>query len=51
VPTVCEHTMNKDGGILINVSRGIIYAGTAKDFAEKANNEARKCQEQMKVYL
>ncbi len=51
VPTVCENAMNKDGGILINVSRAVIYAGSGPDFAEKANAAAREYQQQMAAYL
>lgn len=51
VPTVCENAMNKDGGILINVSRGIIYVSSDLDFAEKAKQAAKDYQEQMAVYL
>ncbi|OJW84652.1 MAG: orotidine 5'-phosphate decarboxylase [Bacteroidetes bacterium 46-16] len=51
VPTVCENALNKDGGILINVSRGVIYAGKGTDFAETAHNAAREYQQQMAAYL
>jgi orotidine-5'-phosphate decarboxylase len=51
VATVCENAMNKDGGVLINVSRGIIYAGSGEDFAVKANAAARDYQQQMAKYL
>lgn len=51
VDTVCRNAMNKDAGILINVSRGIIFAGSGTDFAEKANEEAMKYQKEMEVFL
>jgi orotidine-5'-phosphate decarboxylase len=51
VDTVCRNAMNKDAGILINVSRGIIFAGSGEDFAEKANQEAKKYQQEMAVFL
>ena len=51
VPTVCENTLNKDGGILINVSRGVIYVSGGDDFADKANVAAKQYQEEMSVYL
>lgn len=51
VATVCENTMNEDAGILINVSRGIIFAGSGTDFAEKAAEAARGYQQEMAVYL
>jgi orotidine-5'-phosphate decarboxylase len=33
--------------LLVNSSRGIIYAGNGLDFAEKAGEEAQKLQQQM----
>lgn len=51
VPTVCENALNKDGGILINVSRAVIYAGTGEDFAAKAAVAAKDYQQQMAAYL
>ena len=38
-------------GILVNVSRAIIYASDGEDFAEKAREEAKKYQEEMNVFL
>ncbi|HTM65836.1 MAG TPA: orotidine-5'-phosphate decarboxylase [Flavipsychrobacter sp.] len=51
VPTVCKNTINEDGGILINISRGIIYADKGEDFAEQAAKAAQSYQQQMAVYL
>lgn len=51
VATVCTNAMNKDAGLLINVSRGIIFAGTDEDFASKAHDEARKYQQEMAAFL
>lgn len=48
---VCEYGLNKDIGLLINSSRGIIYSGKGEDFAEKAKEEAKKLQSQMSVYV
>jgi len=48
---VCKYGMNKDVGLLINSSRGIIYASNGNDFAEKAAKEAHNLQQQMKVIL
>lgn len=48
---VCKFGMNKDIGLIVNVSRNIIYAGNGKDFATKAGEEAKKIAEQMKTYL
>lgn len=39
---VCEHGTNATGGLLINSSRGIIYASPKSDFAEVARIEAEK---------
>jgi orotidine-5'-phosphate decarboxylase len=38
-------------GILVNVSRAIIYASNGKDFAEQARIEAMKYKDEMKSYL
>ncbi len=51
VDTVCSNAFNKDAGVLINVSRGVIYASAGEDFAERAGEEARKYQGEMKGYL
>ncbi len=51
VDTVCKNAMNKDAGILINVSRGIIYAGNDTYFAGKAHEEAIKYQKEMAAFL
>ena len=44
---VCAHGMTKDVGLLINSSRGIIYASNQRDFATAAAIEAEKLQQQM----
>ena len=44
---VCKYGMNKNVGLLVNSSRGIIYASGGLDFAEKAREEALKMQTQM----
>jgi len=48
---VCKYGMNENVGLLINSSRGIIYASNGNDFAEKAAQEAKKLQQQMEVIL
>ena len=48
---VAQYGMNKDCGLLVNSSRGIIYAGDGVDFSEKARIEAQKLQEEMAVLL
>lgn len=48
---VCRYGMNRDCGLLVNSTRGIIYASKGADFAEKAREEALKLQQEMKVEL
>lgn len=48
---VAQYGMNSDCGLLVNSSRGIIYASKGKDFAQKAGAEAQKLQLQMKELL
>ena len=48
---VCKYGMNKDCGLLINSSRGIIYAGNSLDFAKKSREEAHKIQKEMSILL
>jgi len=51
VDTVCRNAFNKDAGVLINVSRGIIFAGSDTDFASRAHDEAKKYQQEMAVFF
>ncbi len=44
---VCKYGMNKDCGLLVNSSRGIIYAGNGENFAEIAAQKAKELQMQM----
>ena len=44
---VCKYGMNKDCGLLVNSSRGIIYASKGEDFAEQAAKNAKELQQQM----
>ena len=48
---ISEKAMNKDCGLLVNVSRGIIYASSGYDFAQAAADEAKKYTEEMKEYF
>jgi len=48
---VCRYGLNAQCGLLINSSRGIIYAGQEEDFAEKAREEALKLQKEMEQIL
>jgi orotidine-5'-phosphate decarboxylase len=49
--TVAKYGLSKDCGLLVNSSRGIIYASNGLDFAEKAAEEAQKLQLQMAAVL
>lgn len=42
-----RHGRNEQLGLLVNSSRGIIFAGEGEDFAEKAGEAARKLQAEM----
>ncbi len=46
-----KYGMNKQCGLLVNSSRGIIYAGAGEDFAEKAREETLKLQQEMEMLL
>ena len=48
---VCKYGMTKDCGLLVNSSRGIIYASTDTDFAKIAAVKAKELQEEMAVEL
>lgn len=47
LPEVVKYGMNKDCGLLVNSSRGIIYAGNSQDFAIKAGEKAKAIQQEM----
>jgi orotidine-5'-phosphate decarboxylase len=40
-----------EGGLLINASRSILYAGEGKEFALAAREEARNIQEAMEAWM
>ena len=48
---VARHGMNDHCGLLVNSSRGIIYAGSDEDFAEAARAAAQQLQKQMVTAL
>ena len=48
---VCRYGLTNDCGLLVNSSRGIIYASNGTDFAEAAGREALKLQQQMAAVL
>jgi orotidine-5'-phosphate decarboxylase len=49
--TVYQYGRNSQGGLLVNSSRGIIYAGSGEDFAEKAGEAAKTLCVQMNVLM
>lgn len=48
---VCKYGMNRDCGLLVNSSRGIIYADTTENFAAVAAQKAQELQQQMAEQL
>lgn len=48
---VCKYGMNANVGLLVNSSRGIIYASGKDDFAEAAATKAKALQLEMKAIL
>jgi len=49
--TVAKYGLSKDCGLLVNSSRGILYASNQFDFADRAAEEAHKLQKQMAEVL
>lgn len=49
--TLCRYGLTEDIGLLVNASRGIIYAGNGLDFAEKARVAAQDIQQQMAAFI
>ena len=48
---VCKYGLTKDCGLLVNSSRGIIYASNGEDFAEAAAEAAKTLQQKMAEIL
>ncbi len=48
---VAQNGMNSKCGLLVNSSRGIIYASVYIDFAEKAQAAAKVVQQEMEMLL
>lgn len=48
---VAKYGLNSQVGLLVNSSRGIIYASNGEDFAERAAEEAMKLQKQMEAFF
>lgn len=51
IQDVCKYGMNDSVGLLINSSRGIIYASNGVDFAEAAAKKAKELQQEMAAIL
>lgn len=49
--SVCKYGMTADCGLLVNSSRGIIYASKGEDFAEAAAGKAKSLQAEMAEIL
>lgn len=48
---VCKYGMTKDCGLLVNSSRGIIYADNTENFAQVSAQKAHELQQQMQIEL
>lgn len=48
---VCKYGLSKDVGLLVNSSRGIIYADGSENFARIAREKALEMQQEMKTIL
>ena len=48
---VCKYGLNTEVGLLVNSSRGIIYASNDRDFAAQAANKAKALQQRMQEIL
>ena len=48
---VCQYGMTSECGLLVNSSRGIIYASSEEDYAEVAAQKAQELQQQMDTLL
>ena len=48
---ICEAGLNRDGGLLINASRSVLYAGKGNDFGEKAREEATRLNNLIRPHL
>jgi len=48
---VCKYGLSKDVGLLVNSSRGILYASQDVNFGEAAANAAKEVQLEMEAIL
>lgn len=51
LPEVAKYGLNDDCGLLVNSSRGIIYASAEEDFADVAAEKAKQIQKEMSEFL
>ncbi len=51
IADVCKYGLTKDVGLIINLSRSIIYASNGDDFAVAAANEAKKISAELGLYI
>ena len=49
--SVAKYGLNSDCGLIVNSSRGIIYAGNGRDFAAKSKEVAKSIQNEMALIL
>ena len=49
--SVAKYGLNSDCGLIVNSSRGIIYAGNGRDFADKSKEVAKNIQNEMALIL
>jgi orotidine-5'-phosphate decarboxylase len=48
---VCKYGMSDNVGLLVNSSRGIIYASDQENFAQASAEKAKELQQQMSLEL
>lgn len=48
---VCKYGLTKDIGLIVNLSRSIIYASNDENFAKSAATEAQKIAKQMQAFI
>lgn len=51
IDAICQAGLNQRGGLLINASRSILFAGNGKDFAYKARHEASGMNQKIRTHL
>ena len=48
---VAQHGMNDQCGLLVNSSRGILYASSGENYSESAAKVAKELQQEMSILL